>query len=339
MLTWAFHARQSLIHMHSAGLLGLHGHLNFPFLRILLSSADNLCKQFGSRSGPTKHWSWSGSNLFDTLIVFLKEFFEKVNFGKSQQTTANSMENYPVCVEVRENLVNEPWHEISNNVVCATSKASDQPAHMRSLIWGFACLLNIIWLLSYWLNIIWAVTWDFEQCGMCDQQSLRSAWAYSQSDQSLCLSLEYSMTVKLLTRHHLEFQSLKGGCTGLSESTLVKMPHCWKSHVMAQMGSNAWVKVFRIIPEFRILKLTFHRKSASKCWIRDIIVGFLIYISLSKDNWPFKFEIVNSGHTASFKIGVWKVQDFGHFELPPMQMSVISRDWRVRYRVVRSQRN
>ena len=29
---------------------------------------------------------------------------------------------------------NEPLHEISNNVVCATSKASDQPAHMRSLI-------------------------------------------------------------------------------------------------------------------------------------------------------------------------------------------------------------
>ena len=27
---------------------------------------------------------------------------------------------------------------------------------------------------------------------------------------------------------------------------------------------NPWVKVFRIIPEFRILKLTFHRKSASK---------------------------------------------------------------------------
>ena len=28
---------------------------------------------------------------------------------------------------------------------------------------------------------------------------------------------------------------------------------------------NIWVKVFRIIPEFRILRLTFHRKSASKC--------------------------------------------------------------------------
>ena len=27
----------------------------------------------------------------------------------------------------------------------------------------------------------------------------------------------------------------------------------------------AWVKVFKINPEFRILRLTFHRKSASKC--------------------------------------------------------------------------
>ena len=70
---------------------------------------------------------------------------------------------------------------------------------------------------------------------MCDQQCLRSACAYAQSDQSLCWSLEYSMSVKLLTEHHLEFISLKGGCTGSSETTLVKMPHCWKSHAMAQI--------------------------------------------------------------------------------------------------------
>ena len=43
------------------------------------------------------------------------------------------------------------------------------------------------------------------------------------------------MIVKLLTEHHLEFLSLKGGCTGSSESTLVKMSNCWKSHVMAQI--------------------------------------------------------------------------------------------------------
>ena len=69
---------------------------------------------------------------------------------------------------------------------------------------------------------------------MCDQQSLRSAWAYAQSDQSLCLSLEYAMTVKLPTEHPLKFLRLKGGCTASSESTFVKIPLCWKSHVTAQ---------------------------------------------------------------------------------------------------------
>ena len=43
------------------------------------------------------------------------------------------------------------------------------------------------------------------------------------------------MIVKLLTEHHLEFLSLKGGITGLSESTLAKMPHCWKSHALAHI--------------------------------------------------------------------------------------------------------
>ena len=43
------------------------------------------------------------------------------------------------------------------------------------------------------------------------------------------------MIVKLLTEHHLEFLSLKGGYRGSPESTLVKMPHCWKSHVAAQI--------------------------------------------------------------------------------------------------------
>ena len=42
------------------------------------------------------------------------------------------------------------------------------------------------------------------------------------------------MIVKLLTERHLVFLSLKGGCTGSSESTLVKMSNCWKSHALAQ---------------------------------------------------------------------------------------------------------
>ena len=46
------------------------------------------------------------------------------------------------------------------------------------------------------------------------------------------------MTVKLLIERHLEFLSLKGGGPGSSESTLVNMPHCWKSHVTAHFLSN-----------------------------------------------------------------------------------------------------
>ena len=83
-------------------------------------------------------------------------------------------------------MIIEPVHEISNNVVWATSKASDQPAHMRSLIGAFTSRLPIL-------------------------------------------------IVKLLTEQHLEFLSLKGGCKGLSEPTLVKMSNCWKSHAAAQL--------------------------------------------------------------------------------------------------------
>ena len=79
-------------------------------------------------------------------------------------------------------ILYEPVNEISNNGVCAASKASDQPAHARSLIRAFASRFSI-----------------------------------------------------LLTEHHLEFLSLKGGCRGSSESTHVKMPHCWKSHATAHI--------------------------------------------------------------------------------------------------------
>ena len=60
------------------------------------------------------------------------------------------------------------------------------------------------------------------------------------------------MTVKLLTEHHLEFLSLKGGCTGSSESTFVKIPHCWKSHVMAHIPYGAkWQIWDRMVASLR----------------------------------------------------------------------------------------
>ena len=106
--------------------------------------------------------------------------------------------------------------------------------HVFFYMWSGAILGGYIWFS--------AATWDFQQCVMRDQQSLRSACAYAQSDHSLCLSLEYSMSVKLLTEHHLEFLSLRGGCIDSPESTLVKMPHCWNhmSRLMYTVFAEIW---------------------------------------------------------------------------------------------------
>ena len=43
------------------------------------------------------------------------------------------------------------------------------------------------------------------------------------------------MIVKLLIEHHLEFLRLMKRLTGSSESTLVKMPHSWKSRVTSHI--------------------------------------------------------------------------------------------------------
>ena len=46
-------------------------------------------------------------------------------------------------MNVNHNII-EPVHEISNNVLCATSKASDQPAHTRSQIRVLASRLGAL---------------------------------------------------------------------------------------------------------------------------------------------------------------------------------------------------
>ena len=57
------------------------------------------------------------------------------------------------------------------------------------------------------------------------------------------------MIVKLLTEHHLELLSLKGVCTGSPESTLVKLPHCWKSHDAAHI--YAYMYIYASIYQYR----------------------------------------------------------------------------------------
>ena len=81
------------------------------------------------------------------------------------------------------------------------------------------------------------------------------------------------MTVKLLTEHHLEFLSLKWGFPVSSESTLVKMPYCWKSHVAAQISDQP-VHLCRLICIFVACMyicsknnlLTRQKFNKKKCW-------------------------------------------------------------------------
>ena len=62
---------------------------------------------------------------------------------------------------------------------------------------------------------------------------------------------------------------------------------------------EAWVNVFRIIPEFRIMRLTFHRKSAPKCSILQVIIASdLVSVYLKVLNLEF---LIIWRHTASFK--------------------------------------
>ena len=58
-----------------------------------VSSADNLCKQFGTRSGPTI----SESKMFNTLMVFLKVFFSKNLILKIISRREKLVKNYPAC--------------------------------------------------------------------------------------------------------------------------------------------------------------------------------------------------------------------------------------------------
>ena len=49
-----------------------------------------------------------------------------------------------VYTVMKKYIINESVHEISNNVVCATCKVSDQPAHTGRLIRAFDSRLSIL---------------------------------------------------------------------------------------------------------------------------------------------------------------------------------------------------
>ena len=89
-----------------------------------MSSNDNLCKQFGPRSGPTKCRFWSGSKLVDTLIVFRKVNFEKVS---RRQQKAWEITQHAVLND------NNVLAHVVLVLVLSDSQVSEKPAQLHSL--------------------------------------------------------------------------------------------------------------------------------------------------------------------------------------------------------------
>ena len=76
-------------------------------------------------------------------------------------------------------------------------------------------------------HLIWAATrfptmWYVRPAKAQTSLRIRAVWSEL---------LLVAWIIKLLIEQHLEFLSLKGGCTGSCESSLVTMPHCWESTV------------------------------------------------------------------------------------------------------------
>ena len=112
--------------------------------------------------------SYASASLSLSLYYLLSKFansldpedprrLAKPNQGQTGIPRINHVSERPTLRPMPRKNIIEPWHGISNNMVCGTSKASYQPVHMYSLIRAFANRLNILWVLSYWLNIVWSL--------------------------------------------------------------------------------------------------------------------------------------------------------------------------------------
>ena len=64
-----------------------------PCQQRLLSSNENLCKQFRPRSALTERRPWSGYKPFDTLKVFLQEILKKLILNKKSANDNGTIKN------------------------------------------------------------------------------------------------------------------------------------------------------------------------------------------------------------------------------------------------------
>ena len=113
----------------------------------------------------TKHWAWSGSR------PSVKSAYQKINVLLSQ--AKHMLWVLKGTVSMRRFF----W-----------APKTYVKSYGLENIYNFTLYLTQCGSKLFFKKIkyIWAVTWDFKQCGMWDQQRLRSACACAQSDQNLC---------------------------------------------------------------------------------------------------------------------------------------------------------
>ena len=81
--------------------------------------------------GQGNSFTTAGSSAEEELAALVSKEVERVMMAEYNNESSRRTPG---------KLINEPVHEISNNMVCATSQASDQPVHTHSLISVFARL-------------------------------------------------------------------------------------------------------------------------------------------------------------------------------------------------------
>ena len=104
-------------------------------------------------------------------------------------------------------------------------------------------------------------------------------------DGSLNTANGFPVFATVIQANHVTKKDDKLAVSSLTDEDIKAIVQLSKDERIGEKVNNTWVKVFRINPEFRILRPTFHRKSASKCRIRQNIIAFLIFtVYLKKIN-------------------------------------------------------
>ena len=175
------------------------------------SNTSLVCARFDTwRFGVTIHRAcgYNGRRSKDNACCFQLHhimWIQKFSRGLYFREPSSHMRNF-VKIKLSRNGKITLWfidigksclsHEFFKSLICLLmlfAKISESTLHIKLRLYRF-WLNELHYVRKHvcktWFNMLprikWAVTWDFQQYGMCYQQSLRSAYAYAQSDQNLC---------------------------------------------------------------------------------------------------------------------------------------------------------